>query len=138
LLNSKNTFTFADGTNTFPSMHKIKTQDIESRIDISSGLFDGQEAQSNSHKMFQSQKQTPSRDQRKNKRQFHFTAGLLPKKSSQGRARFFVHQKQDTHNNHVAKEFDELLAGIRTDPFVKIRQNSRNNQKYEQKTYTRF
>jgi hypothetical protein len=80
----------------------------------------------------------PSRDQRKNKRQLHFTAGLVPKKSSQGRARFFVHQKQDTHNNHIAKEFEELLAGIRTDLFMKTRQNSRNNQKYEQKTYTRF
>lgn len=78
----------------------------------------------------------PSRDQ--NKRQLPFTASLVPKKSSQGRARFFVHQKQDTHNNHIAKEFDELLAGIRTNLFMKSRQNSRNNQKYEQKTYTRF
>jgi hypothetical protein len=80
----------------------------------------------------------PSRDQKKNNRQLHFTAGLVPKKSSQERARFFVHQKQDTHNNHVAKEFDELLTGIRTDLFMKTRKNSRNNQKYEQKTYTRF
>jgi hypothetical protein len=47
-----------------------------------------------------------------------------------------VHQKQDTHNNHIAKEFDELLAGIRTDLFMKTGQNSQGTTRSMSKKHT--